>query len=560
MKMKKIAALCMSAAVMLSLAACSTPNAPAQTSGAPEQTTAPQPMSEAPKEESSAPLSVEKIVANCQPDPYGKAIHSFTYYVNDTKDLLTLTADDFETLDCVYDAMETHEYFDAKARSVSFTQNTVTVEIEPFYPNNSFSRDGYWSMNCTNEALNLDATTEVEYSDPVVESFEEFTHQTGDATLDCFLYTPENATENMPIVIFNSGGSGVSTTGDVYGANFAASFAGDEAQAMMPCYVLYPQRNEGSTENIAAGIKEIVDQMVSEGKVDANRIYMTGESAGSIFTMNFVSLYPGYNTAIIIFDGGGGYEGATLDETMAENAESPFSDEEMKQLAESGTKVMLVQSIGDTTSMPVKYATTYQKLVNYGMIPQTDIFWHAYTAEQFNALLGDRTVWQPMADGGYVTDPITGVTTYYYPEGKLHNGSYPAANDQYIKLWLMMQSKSEYAVEFSDQYSAAHGSDVDYSIIPERYTKMAVLEDAPGIPAGSKTTLTVYTDDEELFYYIVFKTFFFGEEEQYVEAIAVNGEGHTVMDCSGTWWTTDVDNSIMPYILAQDIDWQPYAR
>jgi len=405
----------------------------------------------------------------------------------------------------------------------------------------------------------VDATTQIEYNDTVVQSFTQSTYTYGSATMDTYLYTPENASGKLPLVIFNSGGSGVSTTGDLYGANFAVSFAKEDAQDIMPCYVLYPQRNEGTMDDLCAGIKEMVDKMIADGKVDENRIYMTGESAGSIFTMNFVSRYPGYNAAIVIFDGGGGYVGTTLEETMMENAQSPFSDEEMKRLAESGTKVMLVQSLGDTTSTPIKYATTYQKLVNCGMVPQTDIFWHAYTAEQFNALLGDRTEWAPMADSGYVTDPITGKETFDYPDGKLHNGSFPAGNDDYIKFWLMGQSKAKYQVEFSEEYSAAHGSDIDYSIIPDRYTKVAVLEGAPGIPTGSKTTLTVYTDDEGLFYYIEFNTFF-QKEKQYVEAIAINGVGHTVMDCSGNWWTADVDNYMMPYILSQDIDWQPYER
>ena len=288
MKMKNIAALCMSAAVMLSLAACSPQKSSGgeNASGTPAQTKTAE--TNTPTETGGEILTVEKIVANCQSDPYGKAIHSFTYYVNSTKELLSLTADDFETVDCVYDAMEIHDYFDAKARNVSFTQDTVTVDIEPFYPNNSFSREGYWAMNCTNEALKLDATTEVEFKDQVVESFEQFTHTYGDATMDCYVYTPENAAENMPLLMFNSGGSGISITGDVYGANFAVSFAKEDAQAIMRCYVLYPQRNEGSTDNLCAGIKDIVDQMISEGKVDADRVYMTGESAGSIFTMNFV--------------------------------------------------------------------------------------------------------------------------------------------------------------------------------------------------------------------------------------------------------------------------------
>lgn len=503
---------------------------------------------------------VQKVVANCSSEPYGKAINSFTFYVNSTLSIMNLTVDDFKTEHCVYDGMETHNVFGAKATGITFTPNTMTVEVEPFYPDVSFTREGYWSLNCTNAAFSLDAGSELIYSDPVVEAFKESTLTHGDALLDYYLYTPEGNGKDMPIVIFNSGGTGISVTGDPYGANFAVSFIKPDVQASMPCYVLYPQRMEGSTDDLCAGVKEIVDGLIAEGKVDADRVYMTGESAGSLFTMNFVSRYPGYNAAIAIFNGGGSYENTTLEETMKVDAEAPFSDAEMQRLADSGTKVMLVQSLGDTTSYPIKYATTYQKLVNCGMKPGIDVIWHYYTAEKFNALLNDRTYWEPVADAGYVTDPITGVKTYYYPEGKLHNSSYPAANDEYIKIWLMDQRRDEYSVTFTENYSAQYtAAHTDYSVIPERYTRMAVLEEVPCVPAGQKSTVTVYTDDAGEFYYLSFMTFFQPDTPQYVEAVVVNGVGHVVMDCSGTWWTNDITFSTMPHILSlTNIDWQPY--
>lgn len=515
-------------------------------------------------------LVIESIVANAESEPYGKAIKSFTYYVNSVESVMDLTAEDFQCTHFVYDGMEVHDPFDAKALGVYFTKNTVTVVVEPFYPDMSYTREGYWAMSCTNPAFSIDAATELTYVDPVVDAFEQFVVTYGEgeeaATLDCYLYTPENAEgQALPLVVFNSGGTGISVTGDLYGANFGVSFAKDKVQAENPCYVLYPQRMTGSTDNLCAGLKQIIDGLVAEGKVDSDRIYMTGESAGSTFTMNFVSRYPGYNTAIAIFNGAGGEyrSAATLEEAVKIDASSPFSDAETKQLAESGTKVMLVQSLGDTTSPPMGYAATYMKLIGYGMEAGVDVIWHYYTAEKFNALLGDNTHWVATGDAGYVTDPVTGVTTYYYPEGKLHNSSYPAANDEYIKLWLFDQSKSEYSVEFSkDQYSANYtAAHTDYSIIPEKYTKVAVLEGVPCVPAGTATTVTVYTDETETFYYLAFETFFSPGVTQYVEALVVGGQGRVVMDCSGTWWTNDINHSTMPHILALDhIDWQPYIR
>ena len=547
MKFKKLAALM---AVMTMVASFSVVNVSAETESAENETAA----------EETTNGAVQKIVANCESDSYGKAIHSFTFYVDSVENILGLTADDFETSGMVYDGNETHTYKSGKALDVTFTANTMTVEIDPFYPSSSFSSEGFWAMTCTNPDFSVDAESTIEFSDPVVESFEQLTLTSGISTMESYLYSPEDAEGPLPIVIFNSGGTGISISGDLYGANYAVSYAKEDAQKVMPCYVLYPQRTEGSVEEFCDAIKAEVDELVAAGKVDENKIYMCGESAGSLFTMNFCARYPGYNSAIVIFDGGGSYEGTTLEETMKEDADSPFSDADTKTLAESGTKVMLVQSIGDTTSQPIKYATTYEKLVADGMKPGVDVLYHTYTAEQFNALLEDDTKWLPMADSEYVTDPETGIVTYNYQEGKLHNSSYPAAQDEYIKLWLLMQSKGEYEVEFQEAYSAAHGSDIDYSVIPDRYTKVAVLEDAPGVPAGSKTTLTVYTDDEGRFYYIEFKVPF-KDEMQYVEAIVVAGEGHTVADCSGGWWTGDINGSVMPYILSLDnIDWQPYER
>lgn len=527
----------------------------------------------------SGSAKIQKVVANCTSEPYGKTIRSFTFYVNSTQSLMNLTVKDFKTLNCIYDGMEFHEKFSAQATNIAFTGNSMTVEVEPFYPDYSVTREGYWELDCTNDAFDVNPGTEMTYVDPVVDAFEENELTYGDATIDYYLFTPEGKAKNMPIVVFNSGGSGISVTNDPYGATFAVSFAKDEIQKYFPCYVLYPQRNAGSTENLIDGIKSIVDGLIAEGKVDANRVYISGESAGSLFTMNFVSRHPGYCAAIVVFDGGGdigssapGGNGEgdsianyTLEEAAKKAMGAPFSDADMKKLAESGSKIMLVQSLGDTTSVPMKYAATYQKLVNLGMKPGVDVIWHYYTAEKFNALLGDRTNWLPMNDAEYVVDPVTGVKTYTYPEGKLHNGSYPGGNDDYIKMWLMDQSKGAYSVEFNNGYSASwieknEGSDVDYSIIPERYTRMAVLNDVPLVPAGSKGTATVYTDDAGEYWYISFHTFF-NPDTQYVEAIALGGRGYVVMDSSGTWWTNDITYSTMPYLLSLDnIDWQPYSR
>ena len=50
--------------------------------------------------------------------------------------------------------------------------------------------------------------------------------------------------------------------------------------------------------------KGAIDGLVESGKVDPNRVYMTGESAGAMATMTFANQYPGYLAAIVLLNGG----------------------------------------------------------------------------------------------------------------------------------------------------------------------------------------------------------------------------------------------------------------
>lgn len=492
------------------------------------------------------PAELLSIVANCKSEAYGKAIHSFTYTVTSTETLMDLTAEDFHLYNAVYDGMEYHDVFDAQATNVYFTANTITVEIEPFYPGLSINREGFWQLSCTNEALSIDPSTTLTYVDPLKDSFVKETLVTDTATVEYYLYTPENADEGpLPLVFFNPGGTGIIPSGDLYGAgaNFIMSFAKKEVQAYMPSYVLCPQRNEGDT---ATAIHDLIQGMIDEGKVDPNRVYISGESAGGSFTGNFIQKYPGFCAAAVFCDPMG----------------IVGNDDAAKVVATSGIKILIIESLGDTTATPQNVYNNYMRLVNAGMEPGVDIIWRYYTAETFNALSGDRTNFAYYEDGKIVNDPVTGIPTYNYPDGKLHNSSYVAANDNYIKMWLKDQSLSDYAPE---QLARPVQGDVDYSIIPDRYIYVATVEDTPLVPAGSTGTATVYTDDAHQYWYIVWEGGFGPNRGmQYVECVVFNGVGYVVMDCSGGWWTADVTGSTMPYLVgleAQDaIDWQPYVR
>jgi len=67
---------------------------------------------------------------------------------------------------------------------------------------------------------------------------------------------------------------------------------------------------------------------------------------------------------------------------------------------------MFVQSLGDILSVPIRFATVYNKLLNLGMKPGDNLVWHSYTAEQYNYLLGDGTVVLPDNESYTAVDNI----------------------------------------------------------------------------------------------------------------------------------------------------------
>ena len=75
---------------------------------------------------------VKSITADCELAPYGYRVTSFVLTVDSTADLMNLKADDFQMNNCVMDQMA-HEVRNIPAKQVSFTENQVLIEVEPFY-------------------------------------------------------------------------------------------------------------------------------------------------------------------------------------------------------------------------------------------------------------------------------------------------------------------------------------------------------------------------------------------------------------------------------------------
>lgn len=385
--------------------------------------------------------SVAGVEIECSMSSFGYEAERIIINVDSTADIQGLTEADFSLSGCVTNGVSSQKR-DVAVNQVMYTDSAVILDVDSFLVEKS---EDSLTLDCTNDVLDFtyEAVTDVTCTEH--DAFSDETMTVGDTTVQYKLFSPETKDEELlPLVIYNHGGGNTGYEGVLTDDSFACAWAEEENQKSIPCYVMAPFRasvkdETVNTEEEMQAIKAAIDQLVADGKVDPNRIYMTGESMGSLYTVSFANAYPDYLAAIAIMNGGpfSIEEGTSLEDAVATDLESPWSDEELQTLADSQTAVMFIQALGDNVSIPIRYATVYTKLMNMGMTPDVDLVWNSYTAEQFNSLLKGNTKVPVRNNTAVATDPITGTETY--TNGNFHNSSRAAGWDTRVRTWLMIQ-------------------------------------------------------------------------------------------------------------------------
>jgi GH35 family endo-1,4-beta-xylanase/uncharacterized protein YjdB/pimeloyl-ACP methyl ester carboxylesterase len=109
--------------------------------------------------------------------------------------------------------------------------------------------------------------------------------------LDYSYFYNEDASEPLPLVVFfHGGGQGNDIYTPIRFSNGGTVWANPGNQAKNPCHVLAP-RNATDTAAIQK-VKGVIDEMIAAGKVDPNRIYITGFSMGGASTWTFLRTFP----------------------------------------------------------------------------------------------------------------------------------------------------------------------------------------------------------------------------------------------------------------------------
>lgn len=190
-----------------------------------------------------------------------------------------------------WQAKSTH-HFQVGFSSVNLDGNTLTLVPEDF-PEKYFYVESFTVKCDVDSALDFTETDITEINTPVVDDFVTYTREDG-SDFNYHLYTPAQ-TDKMPVVVVFHG---FGDTSNLLTYRTAVEWAEPENQKERPCYVLAPviedavYYNVGSRSDTLEKVKALLDTMVSEGKVDPDRIYVMGNSFGGMSSIEFAERFP----------------------------------------------------------------------------------------------------------------------------------------------------------------------------------------------------------------------------------------------------------------------------
>lgn len=108
-----------------------------------------------------------------------------------------------------------------------------------------------------------------------------------------WIYTPKNATANMPLVVYLHGGSGRGNNLNLVIDGSLPKFLIDGSIKDVPAYIVMPQCPANTTwESFAPTVKELIDFMVVNKKISPKKISLTGHSLGGSGTWSLAASYP----------------------------------------------------------------------------------------------------------------------------------------------------------------------------------------------------------------------------------------------------------------------------
>ena len=214
-----------------------------------------------------------------------------------------------------------------------------------------------------------DSTWTTDYEDNsnlIVDEFTQDTYTADDgSTLMYSIYVPEDydGTQNYPVVMFMGDATTQSTDPYISLTEGLGGvvWASQESQEENPCIVLVPQYTGEDADADTANTVSLLNYIVEKYNADANRLYVTGQSAGTIRAIGLMIDHPDL------------FAGAYL---VAGQADDAYADK-LAELADQN--IWMICSGGDVRSYPGM--TTIEDAVESAGTDVTDSSWSAELSE-----------------------------------------------------------------------------------------------------------------------------------------------------------------------------------
>ena len=211
--------------------------------------------------------------------------------------------------------------------------------------------------------------------------------------INYWVLVPENATENMPLIMYMHGGGGNKRYNDIKDIEMAKEVKRIYGNNY-PFIVVLPVKSTSSWYEMGGGFKifyELINEVTNEYKANKNKVILTGCSDGALGTWQFGVDYPNLFSALVPVSGWGHLYAeqkidALKDKPIRGIVSSANYDAYFKQkMQEACTRLNSISSKQNCT-LEVKQGLTHDTIINGTTVNGVTIE-GAYTKEVFEWMI-----------------------------------------------------------------------------------------------------------------------------------------------------------------------------
>lgn len=239
-------------------------------------------------------LTVTNIKVKSSVTSDGGAIECIEYHFNQNPDV-NLKKEDFQI---------TQDDKDYAVTEIETKENTIIVRTDSILLEQA-TVPAQLKVDCTNDMFDADAS---KLQDIQIKTVDEFVHHTytdeNNTELSYWLYAPEGS-KNLPLMVWLHGGGEVLAS-SYEGANLISSKGAvtwiEHGKETAVLSVQFPENYSfGITEKeeeyqqmkaYNTAQYELIQTLIADGTVDANRVYICGASSGGGGALSFLMQYP----------------------------------------------------------------------------------------------------------------------------------------------------------------------------------------------------------------------------------------------------------------------------